>query len=79
MLKYIDMENLTKGAISSLFKSMKSREEVRLLIPMGYIPGMPILTIKNDQLVAAFPFLRYKITGEVDRTFVFPIKYVIEY
>ncbi len=73
------MENLTKGAISSLFESMKSREEVRLLIPMGYIPGMPILTIKNDQLVAAFPFLRYKITGEVDRTLVFPIKYVIEY
>lgn len=73
------MDGIKKGAISSLFESMKSREEVRLLIPMGYIPGMPILTIKDGQLVAIIPFLRYKITGEVDRTLVFPIKYVIEY
>jgi len=46
---------------------------------MGYVPGMPVITIKNDQLVAEVPFLRYKATGEVDRTLVYPIKYVLEY
>lgn len=70
---------MDSSPITSLFKSIKSREDVRLLIPMGYVPGMPILTIKNEQLVAVVPFLRYKITGEVDRTLVFPIKYVLEY
>lgn len=73
------MDNIKKGSITSLFKTIKSREEVRLLIPMGYVPGMPIITIKNEQLVAVVPFLRYKVTGEVDRTLVFPIKYVVEY
>jgi len=73
------MKNIKKGPITSLYETIKSREEVRLLIPMGYVPGMPIITIKNEQLVAVIPFLRYKVTGEVDRTLVYPIKYVIEY
>lgn len=73
------MRNVKKGAITSLFETIKGREEVRLLIPMGYVPGMPIITIKNEQLVAIVPFLRYKVTGKVDRTLVFPIKYVLEY
>ncbi len=73
------MNNIKKGPITSLFETIKSRDEVRLLIPMGYVPGMPVITIKNEQLVAIVPFLRYKVTGEVDRTLVFPIKYVVEY
>lgn len=73
------MENKDNTAISRLYKSLKSREEVRALIPMGYVAGMPIIAIKNEQLVAQVPFLRYKITGEVDRTLVFPIRYIMEY
>jgi len=73
------MENLEKSSISRLYKELKNRGEVRALIPMGYVPGMPVITIKNDQLVAKVPFLRYKATGEVDRTLVYPIKYVLEY
>ena len=46
---------------------------------MGYVPGMPVMKIKNNQLIAVVPFLRYKATGEVDRTLVYPIKYVMEY
>ena len=73
------MNNIKKGPITSLFETIKGREEIRLLIPMGYVPGMPIITIKNEQLVAVVPFLRYKVTGEVDRTLVYPIRYVVEY
>lgn len=73
------MNAIRQSPITNLLETIKRREEVRLLIPMGYVAGMPIIAIKNEQLVAVVPFLRYKITGEVDRTLVFPIKYVIEY
>ena len=73
------MQKDKKYCISKLLKTIKSRDEVRLLLPLGYIPGMPIISIKNEQLVAMIPFLRYKKTGEKDRTLVYPIKYVLEY
>lgn len=73
------MENSDKSPISHLYKELKSRIEIRALIPMGYVPGMPVISIKSDQLIAVVPFLRYKVTGEVDRTLVYPIKYVLEY
>ena len=65
--------------ISALYAGIKKRSETRTLIPMGYVPGIPMLTIKNDCLIAIVPFLRYKTTGEKDRTLVFPIRYVLEY
>lgn len=73
------MDNLSNNSLTRLYKELKGRAEVRTLIPMGYVPGMPIITIKNEQLVAIVPFLRYKATGEVDRTLVFPIRYTLEY
>lgn len=73
------METKEKQPITGFYKTWKTREEVRLLIPMGYIPGMPVITVKNDQLVAMIPFLRYKVTGTVDRTLVYPVRYVLEY
>ena len=45
-------------------------------MPMGYVPGLPILCILNGNLCMKVPFLKYKVTGEVDQTFVYPIKYV---
>ena len=73
------MEKSSNNSISRLYKELKGRAEVRALIPMGYVPGMPIITVKNDQLVTIIPFLRYKATGEIDRTLVFPIRYTLEY
>lgn len=73
------MNNIKQNPVSGLYETLKRREEIRLLIPMGYVPGMPVITIKNGQLAAVIPFLRYKITGEADRTLVFPIRYVLEY
>lgn len=73
------MEKDKNTPVSSLYKTLKTREEVRLLIPMGYVPGMPILTLRNGRLILSIPFLRYKITGEVDRTLVFPVKFILDY
>lgn len=67
------MEKSLNNSITHLYDELKSRVEVQALIPMGYVPGMPIIAILNDQLVAKVPFLRYKATGEIDRTLVFPI------
>ena len=65
--------------ITSLYKGLRKRDEVRALIPMGYVPGMPMLAVKNEYLMVIVPFLKYKTTGTVDRTLVFPVKYVMEF
>lgn len=65
--------------ITSLYAELKKRAEVRSLIPMGYTPGIPMLSIQNEHLVAIVPFLRYKATGTVDHTLVFPIRFVMEF
>lgn len=77
----MEIENLNNetSSLTALYKDISRRPEVRALIPMGYTPGMPILSVRNDQLIAIIPFLRYKITGETDRTLIFPIRYVMEY
>lgn len=46
-------------------------------LPMGYVQGLPILHIKNDRLCMTVPYLKYKITGEVDKTYVYPIKFTV--
>ena len=48
-------------------------------MPIGYVDALPILTIKNGKLCMLLPFLKYKITGEIDKTLVYPIKFVISY
>ncbi len=68
-----------KSLITELYAGIKKRPEVKAVIPMGYVPGYPVLTIRNEQLIVAVPFLRYKQTGEIDRTIVFPIRYVMEF
>ena len=65
--------------ISSLFQGLRHRPELQAIIPLGYTPGIPMLSVKQDNLCLVVPFLRYKITGEKDKTLVFPIRYVVEY
>lgn len=45
-------------------------------MPMGYVPGLPILCILNGNLCMKVPYLKYKVTGEVDKTYVYPVRYV---
>lgn len=65
--------------ITTLYERMNRRPEVRSLIPMGYVPNLPLLAVRAEQLVAIVPFLRYKVTGVIDHTKVFPVRYVLEY
>lgn len=46
-------------------------------IPMGYVPGIPVLAIRNEYLCLLVPYLKYQMTGVVDKTLVFPIRYLI--
>ncbi len=65
--------------ISNLHERLKHRPEVRQLIPMGYVPTIPILKVSNDILCAEYPFVKYKITGKTDETLVYPIRYTLTY
>ncbi len=46
-------------------------------IPMGYTAGYPIIRQTKSGPCICIPYLKYKVTGEVDKTLVFPIKYII--
>lgn len=46
-------------------------------IPMGYTVGFPILQVRNGSLCILFPYLKYQTTGVVDKTLVFPVRYII--
>lgn len=65
-------------SIDQVKKNMKSNAFfLNCKIPMGYTAGFPILQIKNDSLCITFPYLRYQTTGVVDKTLVYPMRYLI--
>ena len=70
MSEYIKMnEILAQIRTSKPFRSL----------PLGYVSGYPVVTVKNGRVCAVVPFLRYRITGEKDKTQVFPICYLFTY
>jgi len=46
-------------------------------IPLGYTPGLPIPAMRGKSSCLVVPMLKYKITGEVDHTMVFPPRFVV--
>lgn len=65
-------------SVRQILKELKTNPFVLACkMQMGYTAGLPILQIQNDQLCMLVPFLRYKMTGRVDQTLVFPIRYTI--
>ena len=63
-------------SVKSIINEMKSSDFVlSCKMPMEYSYGLPILQIKNDRLCMVIPFLKYQLTGEVDKTLVYPIRY----
>lgn len=64
--------------VNEILKGMKSDPFVlNCGMPMGYVPGLPILQIRNEELCLVIPFLRYRVTGQVDKTLVYPIRYTM--
>ena len=66
--------------MSDLLKEVKSSKFVfSCSMPLGYTYGYPIITVRNGQVLAVIPFLKYKSTGVVDKTLVYPIRYTVTY
>lgn len=64
--------------IKSLISALKRNNFVlECAMPLGYTAGFPVLQIVNDRLCVKVPYLKYKVTGQVDKTLVYPIRYVI--
>lgn len=70
---------MKNNVVSELFTTIKNRKEIQAIVPMDYSPGMPVLTSRQDELCVEIPFLRYKVTGEKDRTLVYPVRYIAVY
>lgn len=69
---------MKKVDIQEVLKKIKTSDFLLACkIPLGYVPGLPILQIKNNRLCLVIPYLKYKLTGVVDKTLVFPIRYII--
>lgn len=47
------------------------------LLPMGYAEGYPMVRVCKGEGYVIIPFLRYKATGKVDKTLVYPIRAAI--
>lgn len=48
-------------------------------LPLGYVAGLPTVGVVAGKPYLKVPFLKYKVTGEVDKTLVFPVRYVLTY
>lgn len=46
-------------------------------IPMEYSPGIPMASLYNGEACLVIPYVKYKITGEIDKTQVFAPRFVI--
>lgn len=46
-------------------------------IPLGYVSNIPVLKEVNGKFCLIIPYLRYKPTGNIDKTLVFPAKYTL--
>ena len=61
-----------------LLKSLKTNEFLlHSNIPMGYTPGIPMLSLRNGEPCLVIPFLKYQMTGEIDKTRVFAPRFVV--
>lgn len=60
-----------------ILKKLKTNTLISSNIPMGYTPGVPMLTLQNDVPCLIIPYLRYQMTGEVDKTRVFAPRFVV--
>lgn len=67
-----------KISVQQILNELKTSQLLlNCLMPLGYVPGLPILQVRNDQLCLMIPYLRYKVTGVADKTQVYPIRFAL--
>ncbi|MCD8111040.1 MAG: hypothetical protein LUE14_13310 [Clostridiales bacterium] len=65
-------------SVKSLMKELRNGDFVlNCRMPMKYTAGFPVFGMKNRKACLTIPFSFYKVTGETDRTEVYPIKYTV--
>lgn len=65
-----------KFSTEKFLNEFKNSKPVQAIVPLGYVPNLPIVTSVNGELCMRVPLMRYKVTGVVDKTLVYPVKYV---
>lgn len=64
--------------INEILRSLKTNEfMLNSTIPMDYTPGIPMASICNGEACLVIPYVKYKITGEIDKTQVFAPRFVV--
>ena len=67
-----------KISVQDILNELKTSQLLlNCYMPLGYVPGLPILHIRGEQLCLTVPYLRYKVTGVKDQTLVFPIRFAL--
>ncbi len=67
-------------SVKEFLNSLKADDFIlNCRLPLSYVPGLPLLQIKNGNLCLLVPFLRYKVTGQPDKTLVYPIRYTVTF
>ncbi len=65
-------------SVKTLLRQIRCSEFVNACqMPMGYVEGYPMFHRVNGKVYLVVPFLRFKVTGEVDKTLVYPIRYTV--
>ena len=65
-------------SVKALLRQIRCSEFVNACqMPMGYVEGYPMFHRVNGKVYLVIPFLRFKVTGEVDKTLVYPIRYTV--
>ena len=61
-----------------ILKSLKTNEFLlNSNIPIGYTPGIPMLSLRNGEPCLVIPFLKYQMTGAIDKTRIFAPRFVV--
>lgn len=64
--------------VKDLLRDIRRGEFVNACqMPMGYTDGYPMFHRVNGQVYLVIPFLRFQVTGQVDQTLVYPIRYTV--
>ena len=64
--------------INEIISEVKKSNVMRSM-PLGYSCGYPVIIVKQSRVCAVLPFLRYKVTGFVDKTEVYPVCFLVTY
>ena len=65
-------------SLEQFIKGLKTNDFIlNCNMPLGYSAGIPLLKDCNGRLCVVIPYLRYKSTGKVDKTLIYPIRFAV--